>query len=172
MLSRFASVAPLAISQTSPMPSTSQSSCEGFAMLSQLSAQSDRPSPSVSSGLSITLQPHAPGVSFSGSVGQPSHTFPAASPSEFVCSALGTKGQLSKQSLTLSPSVSTSRLPQPQAPGAVFNGSFGHPSHTLPTRSPSVSCWFELDVLGQLSTQLLTPSPSASALQTGFCLSV
>src|SRR5947208_13323603 len=76
--------------------------------------QSGRPSPSLS--VSALPQPHTPGMSLSGSFGQPSW-----------------------QSAVPSPSVSVSGTPQPHWPGATFNGSFGQPSMQSGVPSPSVS---------------------------------
>ena len=56
------------LSQASPTPSLSVSSCPGFGVAGQLSIQSALPSPSES--VSATPQPHTPGSVLSGSKGQ------------------------------------------------------------------------------------------------------
>src|SRR5262249_34415184 len=58
--------------------------------------------------------------------------------------------------------LASSATPHPHTPGAIFFGSFGHPSHASPTPSVSLSFWSGLATLGQLSLRPTIPSPSGS----------
>src|SRR6185369_14215353 len=83
------------------------------------------------SGTELRLQSGAPAAI--------AHASPIWSPSQSACPGLAIVGQLSTQSTMLSASLSTSATPQPQAPGADFSGSFGHPSAQFGAPSPSSS---------------------------------
>ncbi len=110
-----------------------------------------------------------------------SHASPTRSPSKSDWSGFGTLGQLSRQSRTPSPSVSTSGTPQPHTPGDVLFGSSGQLSDgggggggSMQSGTPSLSLSVSGspqpqapgDVLsgsfGHWSTQSATPSPSES----------